>query len=109
MLPDTRTPPPIPGMWHHGSETSFPNAASSAEAELAQESVAAEREESAAANTSGPRHRKSPCWRRDLIPGHGQRWRTYRYSCKKFVLKMRFTSQVWPKASCFPSVTSFPE
>src|SRR5438067_7742825 len=82
MLPDTRTPPPIPGMWRRGSETSFPNAASSAEAELAQESVAAGHEESAATNTSALRHRRSPCWRRDLRSGCGQRWRTYRYSCK---------------------------
>src|SRR6267142_2300870 len=88
MLPDTRTPPPIPGMWRHESETSFPNAASNGEAELAQESVAAEGAESAAANTSAPRHKRSPCWRRDLMSGRGQRGRTYRYSCKSLPMRL---------------------
>src|SRR6476660_7224492 len=75
-------------MWRHGSETSFPNAASSGEAELAQESVAAERAESAAPNTSAPRHKRSPCWRRDLRSGRGQRGRTYRYSCKSLPMRL---------------------
>jgi hypothetical protein len=77
-----------PGYMAPRVKTSFPNAASSAEAELARGSVAAEREESAAANTIAPRHRRSPCWRRDLMSGRGQRWRTCRYSCKSLPARL---------------------
>src|SRR6478672_7675770 len=77
------------------AETSFPNAASNGEAELAQESVAAEREESAAANTSAPRHKRSPCWRQDLMSGRGQRWRTHRYSCKSLPARVSTRKSNW--------------
>jgi len=60
----------------------------SAKEEWEQESVAAEREEAAVANTSALRHKRPQYWQRGSAEERGQRRRAYRHSCKTILARL---------------------
>jgi len=67
MQPDTQTAAAFPEKWRSELGTSVPDVALNAKAGWEQEFVAVERAEPKAANTAGPRHKKSLCSRQDLL------------------------------------------